>query len=288
VTNDDGGTFDGTLSQFDIKLPNPASPYPGTAIQNIGFPDEYRTPSGPPITLKINPGQYQYKRLYSSIFNLESKYAVTNNCSGTANPGGNLTCTISFNDIAPTLTVIKHVVNDNGGTASAGDFTMSVAGDAVSNPAFTGSEVGTIITLHPGAYSVTENELNGYSVLAGTNCAGSIGLGESRTCTITSDDIPPALTLIKNVINDNGGTATSTDWTLTATGPTSISGDGFVTSETTNAFSAGGYVLSESTGPSGYTSSGWTCTGDVTNTGSLISLALGQNAVCTSTSNDNP
>ena len=39
--------------------------------------------------------------------------------------------------------------------------------------------------------------------------AGTIGRGETRTCTITNDDQPPGLKVIKNVINDNGGTATA-------------------------------------------------------------------------------
>ena len=32
-------------------------------------------------------------------------------------PGGEATCTVTNNDIAPKLIVIKHVINDNGGTA---------------------------------------------------------------------------------------------------------------------------------------------------------------------------
>ena len=42
-----------------------------------------------------------------------------------------------------------------------------------------------------------------------------------RTCTITNDDQAASLTLVKTVINDNGGTADAQPtWTLTATGPT--------------------------------------------------------------------
>ena len=48
----------------------------------------------------------------------------------------------------------------------------------------------------------------------------TLALGESATCTITNDDIPAQLTLVKEVVNDDGGTAAATDWTLTATGPT--------------------------------------------------------------------
>ena len=40
-------------------------------------------------------------------------------CAGTAVIGGTYTCTITNDDQAATLTVIKHVINDNGGTATA-------------------------------------------------------------------------------------------------------------------------------------------------------------------------
>ena len=39
------------------------------------------------------------------------------------------TCTITNDDNSPRLIVIKHVINDNGGTAVAGDFTMTRDGD---------------------------------------------------------------------------------------------------------------------------------------------------------------
>ena len=47
---------------------------------------------------------------------------------------------------------------------------------------------------------------------------------QEATCTLTNDDQPARLTLEKTVINDNGGGAVDTDWTLTATGPDTITG----------------------------------------------------------------
>src|SRR5206468_3431044 len=38
------------------------------------------------------------------------------------------TCTITNDDIAPKLVVIKHVINDNGGTKTAADFGITVTG----------------------------------------------------------------------------------------------------------------------------------------------------------------
>jgi hypothetical protein len=288
--NDNGGTFDGNLSQMDFLVPNPSNPLPGTVRQNTSYTDRYRTPSGPPITLKLNPGAYELVWFYRGGYpDLTSEYALTQSqdCATTIAPGEHRTCTLTFDDNAPRLTVIKHVQNNNGGTAVAGDFTMNVTGTNVSDPSFGGDESGNTITLDPGAYSVTEANQSGYTVLTGTNCSGTINLGEARTCVITNTDIPPALILVNQVVNDNGGTATTTDWTLSASGLTPISGAGFVTSETTNNFTAGTYTLSESGGPSGYTSSSWSCSGDVANSGNSITLGIGQNSTCTIINNDN-
>src|SRR3989344_4713958 len=53
------------------------------------------------------------------------------------------------------------------------------------------------------------------------------------------------LTLLKEVINDNGGTAVDTNWTLTATGPTPISGAAGNAAVTNAAVDAGSYTLGE-------------------------------------------
>src|SRR2546426_7912948 len=46
----------------------------------------------------------------------------------------------------------------------------------------------------------------------------TVGIGGEATCTITNDDNPPVLHLRKVVTNDNGGTKTVADFTLTANG----------------------------------------------------------------------
>ena len=40
-----------------------------------------------------------------------------------------------------------------------------------------------------------------------TAATSSLALGQTKTCTITNDDIAPKLNVIKHVVNDNGGTA---------------------------------------------------------------------------------
>ena len=58
----------------------------------------------------------------------------------------------------------------------------------------------------------------------------TIGPNDDVTCTITNDDKAPSLTLDKIIINDNGGQASESSFTLTATGsgtdPLVLSGSG--------------------------------------------------------------
>jgi hypothetical protein len=55
---------------------------------------------------------------------------------------------------------------------------------------FPGSSVGTTVTLDAGAYSVTETAPLGYQGTLGSNCSGTIAIGETKTCVITNNDIP--------------------------------------------------------------------------------------------------
>jgi hypothetical protein len=117
------------------------------------------------------------------------------------------------------LIVIKEVINDDGGTASAGDFTMSVE-DEGTNPAdFPGAGTpGTTVQVDPGPYTVTESGPAGYVPTLSPDCAGTIAAGETKTCTITNNDLPAGalvgkITIVKNTVPDGGQ-----DFTFT-TGP---------------------------------------------------------------------
>jgi hypothetical protein len=103
--------------------------------------------------------------------------------------GDDVTCTITNDDIAPRLIVIKHVINDDGGTAVASAFTIFVTADDPSPASFAGEEVpGTVVTLDAGEYSVTEPLHPGYHVSFSEDCTGTIGIGETKTCIVTNDD----------------------------------------------------------------------------------------------------
>src|SRR5207249_697857 len=136
-------------------------------------------------------------------------------CTGSIGVGETKTCTVTNDDIAPRLIVIKHVVNDNGGTAEAASFTMSVAGGGASPASFPGEDSpGTTASPVPGSHPVSECGPAGYTSSFSAGCTGSIGIGETKTCTVTNNDIAPKLRVIKHVINDSGGTATAASFTI--------------------------------------------------------------------------
>ena len=144
--------------------------------------------------------------------------------SSTADPNaGNNSATEATTVVAqptPTLSVVKEVVNDDGGTRAPADFSLHVkaAGVDVAGSPQAGSAAGTTYTLEPGTYTVSEDELAGYaaSFLGACDASGQVTLapGEQKTCTIRNDDVAPSLTVIKRVVNDNGGTAVAGDWTM--------------------------------------------------------------------------
>lgn len=90
-----------------------------------------------------------------------------------------------------TLIVKKHVINDDGGTSVASDFTMNVTGTNVSNPSFAGDENGVTVTLDAGSYNVDETVHSDYAETKSADCSGTIAAGETKTCTITNNDIAP-------------------------------------------------------------------------------------------------
>lgn len=223
--------------------------------------------------------------LYSIVEDAVDGYETTyENCEEVFVPnGGSATCTITNNDIAPTLKLVKSVTNDNGGDAVAGDWDLTASG----NGGFT--DQGDSITFHTvlanEPYTLSESSINGYA--PGTwDCENAglqgdvvmLGLDEDVTCTITNDDIAPTLTLVKEVVNNYGESASGSEWTLTASGDGGFSGSG-PTVGPNDVLAGIAYSLSESDGVFGYTASDWVC--DVgTQVDNTITLALEENATC--------
>jgi hypothetical protein len=83
------------------------------------------------------------------------------------------------------VVVIKNVINDDGSTSTARDFTISVS------RSFPGAESpGTNIAVSPGAFSVSETGPSGYTQSLSGDCSGTINAGDRKVCTITNNDKP--------------------------------------------------------------------------------------------------
>ena len=131
---------------------------------------------------------------------------------------------------------------------------------------------GTNLSNFSSSISCVDSSGNPVKSGSGTSLTGvNVPTGDSVVCTITNTLLQSHLTLVKQVTNDNGGTALATDWTLNANGPTPITGTSGSASVTNATVNAGSYALTETNGPSGYTPSAWVCVGGTQN-GSNISL----------------
>jgi hypothetical protein len=216
----------------------------------------------------------------------------------------------------PSLKLVKSVITDDGGTAIADAWDLFATTEFGSELIYTlgGSGVSQQV---PASTTIILSESegpDGYSTDATWSCNGgafespnkiTLSEGDKVTCTTTSDDVAPSITLLNKVQNDNGGIATADQWTLSATAPKSdsarnISEPGTLNADdtasvTSSVFANVGYVLG-SEGPSGYTALNdgrWACTitfpnGFAFNVGKASSLNLkeGDSAVCTITHDD--
>lgn len=127
---------------------------------------------------------------------------IGNNISGP-------TCTVATPTPTPsssnnTITIFKHVINDNGRTATYTDFPLFVNGNPVKS--------GESIRYQPGLYTVTETNLPNYQRTFSGDCnaSGQInhgGIGtQNDVCIVTNNDIgapvvvppvPPLIDVIK-------------------------------------------------------------------------------------------
>lgn len=218
------------------------------------------------------------------------------------------TITVPVCVVAPpalaTLRVVKQVVNNNGGTATAALFNLHVklaGADVAGSPAAGTVAPGTSYSLTAGTYVVSEDANASYTQSFSGDCdsSGNVTLasGDSKTCTITNDDVavvvppvvPPALAatlnVIKQVVNDNGGTSTASLFNLhVKLSGADIAGSpavGIAAPGTPYSLVAGTYVVSEDSNAS-YT---LTFSGDCNSSGS-VTLIAGDNKTCTVTNND--
>ncbi|HJU58267.1 MAG TPA: hypothetical protein VJ583_00835, partial [Nitrososphaeraceae archaeon] len=90
------------------------------------------------------------------------------------------------------LILATNVINDNGGTKQASDFTINVLGSQAFPPSFqaASSNLMQIISIEEGQYSISVDNAQGYEISFGNQCQGQIKVGEVKTCLITPNDLP--------------------------------------------------------------------------------------------------
>ena len=289
VTNTNGGTALPTQWTLAAAGPSPISGQTGSpAVTNAA----------------VNAGSYALSESGGPGGYVAGPWACTGGTvTGTsvAVPnGGNVTCTINNADAPAKLTLVKVVDPAASGSGKVpADWTLTATpvnitgqGPVTGNGDPTSPGGVNQVTVFSGSYGLSETGPGGFTpgawicqggVYDGTNV--NVPVGGNVTCTITNTAITPKLTLKKVVVNQYGGTAIATDWTLTATGPSPISGKVGDPSVTAAPVLVGTYTLGES-GPAGYTASAWVCTGAASSTGTSVVIAEGNDATCTITNTD--
>jgi Prealbumin-like fold domain len=92
----------------------------------------------------------------------------------------------SINQIQGKVIVTTKVINEGGGNKKPSDFTITIHGNDPSPSSFAGNSSGTLVKLHMGMYSVTENVLSGYNSTSSDDCSGGMMSVEAKNCTITN------------------------------------------------------------------------------------------------------
>ncbi|MFA5024974.1 MAG: choice-of-anchor K domain-containing protein [Candidatus Shapirobacteria bacterium] len=262
LTNDNGGTK--VFSNFSF---------------NIGA-TTYIFDSDGQNDLSVTPGKYTITE------NTAVGYTTTyNNCSNITVPvSGSATCTITNDDIAPSLTLNKILIKDNGSTALESAWTLTANGGSagiLSGPGAAGStDVVSGLSFKAGTYTLSESSsLSGYTASAWTCTNGitvngnseiTLNIGQSTVCSITNNDIQPKLTVTKIVVGDS---KPASEFTLKVGATTVLTG-------VQNGFNVGNYVVSEydNTGAN-FPNYNKTITGDCASNGA-ITLAPGDVKSC--------
>jgi len=205
----------GEIITFTITLTNAGDPsftsghndmtaYNVSIVDNL--PNGFVTAVGNNTSLSWNPSQLNVGATWTTTFNVKAKEdialggylnIVTVNAQQKINNSlvaypviqASWAVVVEGPEVEPQLpklTVVKNLINNDGGTATVSDFNLFVGGMGVIS--------GATNTFSPGSYNVSEINLSGYTASAwGGDCEpdGSIVLNfdDNKQCTITNDDI---------------------------------------------------------------------------------------------------
>ena len=181
VDNDDGGSL--AADDFTVRVRSAGVDVPGSPAAGNEAGKEYQ----------LGAGAYTVAADATTGYT----FALSGHCAANGTITLALlderTCTVTAEDVAPRLTVVTRVNNDNGGTATPASLSVHVRGggaDIAGSPQ-PGDASGTVHTLTAGAYTVAADAPAGYTRTTSGDCAPTLAVGDSRTCTITADDDPP-------------------------------------------------------------------------------------------------
>lgn len=264
-----------------------------TDASSVTFPEDYNGGSVDIYYWGVGPEKDYFTALGLPWYNVSSeKVTVDTDCEPNE----------------PELHVRKRVINDDSGQKYATDFNLYVNGELLTNPVAGGGELAdnSVTYMYDNAevgvlYEVTEDSTSSYAAsdvvcvdTANNNTPVvhpvTLSYDQKVSCVITNNDIPGGnVTLNKNVINDNGGTKTASDFPLYlikigTLQPISVQ------SGVEIFLSAGAYVMYEDNNyPQQYYSEGWDgdCKPFLLGTGLLV-VKDGNNYECTVTNNDKP
>lgn len=195
VVNDNGGQI--TASQFTLNVTG----------SNVGISSFAGSESG--VTTTLNAGSYSVDETPDPGYTK----SLGSDCSGTVKNGETKTCTVTNDDKAPSLTLVKHVTNNNGGGKAAADWMLSAVGPtSISGPGGAVSDAN----FARGTYTLGETTIANYHVGSDWSCSPvanngtsiTLGLGQSTTCEITNDDDPASLSGTKTIANTDLSWAT--------------------------------------------------------------------------------
>ena len=257
LTTDSGSTAD--VTNFSFVITGSAN----SIIQNFDSDGSVSTPLPKgtyTVTETAAPG-------FSTTYDGCSDIVLDN--------GESATCKITNDDQQGTLTIEKRVVNDDGGTKVASEFSFQVNGGT----ATTFDDDGTnVLNVDKGTYTVTEVADSGYTTTYSAGCTDNIiGNGQSGSCVITNNDKPATLIVEKKLTTDSGSTADVTNFSFTVNDGEAVSFP--IGGSVTQTVPAGTYNVSEVAAP-GF---------DTTYDGCAnITLVNGGTATCTITNNDQP
>lgn len=263
VTNDNGGTKD--AGDFTLKL------------------DDSTVTSGNQNTTTL--GSHTISEVADSGYTGTISGDCATNGTITLNAGDVKSCTITNDDIAPSLTLNKVVVNDGGGEATAEQWTLTANGGEAGTLTGPGPSVASTGTFKAGTYVLSESSLRNYAPSAWNCDSGdqegsqiTIGVGETATCTITNTYVPPGtIVIVKKTIGDNG----EFSFTSERLGNFTLTTEDGSDRKSFSDLEPGTYAVSEDELSEGWRNTDASCDND--NSPSSITLNSGETVVCTFT-----